>query len=302
MRLLGSRATSEGRIFVAYFNISEIATRKHVIRPTVTPGRLFARASLLSPAVYIAQAANPLQDDHLFYILIQTSKMTSSFVAKAFGVALILARCSHAQLTGSLLFDNLETVQVTIQNDSNDNYTFPGTNNLFDRQNLFAYAPIQVTTLSGQPVTLNGTRYAAPQLSDDVFQDIPPGGTFTRNLNMSQYILGGREEGILVPATAPVTQSMCFIASIPSSYYGLLVTGIPYNTQLATYYLRYGLKSVTVQSSSIHFNLTVPSDFTPDQAAAIRDDANQRRIARLGTATIQTGQRRARRRQRGSEE
>lgn len=225
--------------------------------------------------------------------------MTSCLIAKVSAVVLIFAGSGAAQLTGSLAFDGVETVQAVIINNSNNNYTFPGTNNIFDRQNQFAYAPIGVTTISGQKVTLNGTRYAAPQLSDDVFQDIPPGGSYTRNLNISQYLLGGRNEGQIMPATQPGAQSMCFIASLPASYYGLDVTGIPYNTQLASYYLQYGLKPVTVKSQTLHFNFTVPSDFTPSQAAAISDDANQRRLGRQGTQNIQTGQRKVRRRQTG---
>lgn len=223
--------------------------------------------------------------------------MTSSFIAKVSAVALVFASSSVAQLTGSLAFDGAETIQVVIVNDSNDNYTLPGTNNVFDRQNQFAYAPIGLTTLSGQKVTLNGTRYAAPPLSDDVFQDLPPGGSFTRNLNMSQYLLGGRNEGQLMLPSQPGAQSMCFIASLPNSFYALDVTGIPYNTPLASYYLQYGLKPVTVKSQAVHFNFTVPATFTPSQAAAISDDANQRRLGRQGTQTIQTGQRKARRRQ-----
>ncbi|KAL8823460.1 MAG: hypothetical protein Q9191_005832 [Dirinaria sp. TL-2023a] len=226
--------------------------------------------------------------------------MTSSLIAKVSAVVLIFAGSGAAQLTASLAFDGVETVQAIIINNSNNNYTFPGTNNIFDRQNEFAYAPIGVTTLSGQKVTLNGSRYAAPPLSDDVFQDISPGGTYTRNLNISQYLLGGRNEGQLMLPTQPGAQSMCFIASLPASFYGLDVTGIPYNTQLASYYLQYGLKPVTVKSQTVHFNFTVPSDFTPSQATAISDDANQRRLGRQGTQTIQTGQRKVRRRQTGS--
>lgn len=240
---------------------------------------------------------HPLGKGLLDRIPIRTSIMTSSFVTKLSAVALIFASFSVAQLAGSLAFDGEETIQVTIINNSNDNYTFPGTNNIFDRQNQFAYAPIGLTTLSGQKVTLNGTRYASPQLSDDVFQSVPPGVTWTRNLNMSEYLLGGRNPRGLTPATQPGEQSLCFIASIPASFYGLDVTGIPSNEELASYYLQSGLKPVTVKSQPLHFNFTVPSDFTPSQASAISDDADQRRIAREGTGTVQTGQRKARRRQ-----
>ena len=58
LSLLGSRATSEGRILSHISTPAKQPPAEYVIRPTVTPGRLFAWASLLSPAVYITQAAN----------------------------------------------------------------------------------------------------------------------------------------------------------------------------------------------------------------------------------------------------
>ena len=188
-----------------------------------------------------------------------------------------------AQLTGSLTYDGEQTIQITLENPSQSNLTFPGTNNLFDRQNLMAYAPITLANFTGAPVTLNGTRYAAPPLSDDVFQDIPAGGSYVRNLNMSEYLLLETSEG-----TAVNTVSQCFSASLPPSLYGLNVTGITTAETIASYFLSKGLQTITIQSIPIHFNYTVPSDFTPDQAAAIKNDANQRRLAGAHSTAVQS--------------
>ena len=211
--------------------------------------------------------------------------MAPSLIATVLGVTSFFVSLTVAQLSGSLVFDYQETIQVTIENDSNSNLTIPGTNNLFDRQNLMAYAPITITNLTKSPVTLNGTRYAAPPLSDDVFQDLPPGGSYVRNLNVSQYILGGTSDGLGLNV-----MSECFIASLPSYVYALNVTGITSEQDVATYYLSKGLQAVTIKSVPLHFNYTVPLDFTPDQAAAIKNDANVRRLAeqKPGSVSVET--------------
>lgn len=220
--------------------------------------------------------------------------MGFSILCKFCGVAALFASFAVAQLGGSLSYDGEETLQILIENSSESNLTFPGTNNLFDRQNLMAYAPITLTNLTGSPITLNGTRYAAPQLSDDVFQDIPAGGSYIRNLNVSQYLLNGTSQGPTLTVA-----SQCFIASLPPSVYGLNVTGITSGETIATYYLSKGLQTITIKSQPFHFNYSVPTSFTNDQKAAIADDANVRRLenrpAGSGASAIQT-RTRARRR------
>lgn len=187
-----------------------------------------------------------------------------------------------AQLSGSVTFDGVQTLQVIIQNPSESNLTIPGTNNLFDRQNVIAYRPLTISNLTGTKLTLNGTEYTPPDLTDDVFQDIAPGGSYVRNLNVSAYILGETSQGLSLNS-----QSLCFVATLPRSVYALNVTGITSGQTLATYYLSKGLQTISITSQPLHFNYTVPTAFTPDQAAAIKNDGNVRRLAGV-TAAINT--------------
>lgn len=202
------------------------------------------------------------------------SNMAASLLLQVLSTAAFFASLTVAQLSGTLAFDGIQTIQVVIQNPTQSNLTIPGTNNLFDRQNLMAYAPITISNLTGSKLTLNGTEYTPPNLSDDVFQDIAPGGSYIRNLNVSEYILGGTSQGISLN-----TQSLCFIASLPPSVYALNVTGITSAQTIATYYLSKGLQTVSIAAPPLHFNYTVPLPFSPDQAAAIKNDVNVRRLA-----------------------
>ena len=222
--------------------------------------------------------------------------MAASLSARLLTIAACLASSTVAQLTGSLTYDGAETIQLLIENDSQSNITIPGTNNMFDRQNLMAYAPIGLTTLSGEKVTLNGSEYNPPALSDDVFQDIPAGGSYVRNLNMSEYLLGGGMTS--GPLTTALTKSECFVATLPSSVYGLNVTGFTPVQTIASYYLSIGLQAVSIKSLPLHFNFTVPTSFTPDQAAAIADDRNTRRLASQTSTAASTIDTRARFRRR----
>lgn len=193
--------------------------------------------------------------------------MASSFLTKVLGFSLAFATYGAAQLTGSLLFDGEETMAVTIQNPSTENITMIGSNDLFDRLNDVPYAPFTLKNVTGGPVTLNVTRYKVPPLSDDSFSSIPPGGTWTRALNISNYLLGPPQ------GSSSKTMSQCFVASLAPSYYGLNTTGFEPNEALANYYLTKGLSSIKITSIPIHFNYSVPLDFTNDQAAYIKADA-----------------------------
>lgn len=200
--------------------------------------------------------------------------MAASPLLQVLSTAGFFASVTLSQLTGSIVFDGAQTLQVVIQNPTQSNLTIPGTNNLFDRQNVMAYAPITITNLTGAKLTLNGTEYIPPNLTDDVFQDIPAGGSYVRNLNVSEYILGQTSQGLSLNG-----QSQCFIASLPPSAYALNVTGITSAQTIATYYLSKGLQTVTITAQPLHFNYTVPIAFTTDQAAAIKNDGNVRRLA-----------------------
>lgn len=215
--------------------------------------------------------------------------MAASSLLQVLSTAAFFTSFTLAQLTGSIIFDGAQTLQVVIQNPSQSNLTIPGTNNLFDRQNVIAYAPITISNLTGSKVTLNGTEYTPPSLSDEVFQDIAPGGSYVRNLNVSAYILGETSQGISLNS-----QSICFIASLPPSVYALNVTGITIGQTLATYYLSKGLQTISITSQPLHFNYTVPVAFTTDQAAAIKNDANVRRLSGTTSGINSSGKSRRR--------
>ena len=79
---------------------------------------------------------------------------------------------------------------VTIANPSTENITMIGSNDLFDRLNDPPYSPFSLKNITGGAVTLNITRYQVAPLSDDSFSNIPPGGTWIRAVNISNYLLG----------------------------------------------------------------------------------------------------------------
>ena len=177
---------------------------------------------------------------------------------------------------------------VTIANPSTENITMIGSNDLFDRLNDPPYSPFSLKNITGGAVTLNITRYKVAPLSDDSFSNIPPGGTWIRAVNISNYLLGPAQ------GSSGKTTSQCFIASLAPSYYGLNTTGFEPNEALANYYLTKGLSSMTVQSIPIHFNYTVPVDFTNDQAAYIKAD-QAIRLQQAGSGAASTATTRSRR-------
>ena len=92
-------------------------------------------------------------------------------------------------LTGELAFDGVETLVVTISNPTISNFSMIGSNVLFDTFNEVPFLPIKINNITGGPVTLNGTRYKVPALTDEAFEGLPPNGEYKRAINMSNYIL-----------------------------------------------------------------------------------------------------------------
>ena len=206
--------------------------------------------------------------------------MSFFLLTKLLGVSLALTAYTAAQLTGSLEYDGEQTMVITFKNPTATNMTMIGSNDNFDRINSVPFAPFTLTNITGSPVTLNGTRYQVPPLTDDSFSDILPGGTWSRAVNISNYLLGP------LPGSTTKTKSECFIASLAPSYYGLDTTNFEPGEALANYYLTKGLTSVKVKSAPLHFNYTVPADFTNDQAAYIKADAAIQRLqSESGTIT-----------------
>lgn len=166
----------------------------------------------------------------------------------------VLVSTSCAQLTGTLSYDGLNTLAVSIINPTANNYTILARNTLFDRQNSIPYEPVTVTTANGTTVTLNGT--AAPPsptgLSDEEFQPVEPGTAYTRSLLLSNYL------PIVRAGLLPIAASS-YIAILPTSFLAVDTTGIGSFDTLATYYLSRGLKPVTMTSAPLAFNWTFPS-------------------------------------------
>lgn len=150
-------------------------------------------------------------------------------------------------------------VLATISNNSTTNYAVLAKNNLFDDN--FAYAPFSVSTLSGVPVALVGTRYPYPTIDDTQFKAFPVGAVWERYFNMSSYI----------PPSSQIrtSTSQCFTFSLPITVETLNLDMAKSGQHLADLFLGIGLTEVAVDSNPIHMNVTVqPSTGTTAAAAA----------------------------------
>ena len=213
--------------------------------------------------------------------------MGLSISGRALGLIFGFTIYATAQLIGELKYDLAETMVIKISNPTMNNFSMIGSNDLFDKFNDVPFQPIQLTNVTGAKVTLNGTRYKVPPLTDDAFFSLPPNGEFSRAINMSNYLLG-------LPRTpenlaGSSMKSICFVAALPSSLYGVNTTDIQPGEALANYYFTKGLMSVKIASFPIHFNYTVPVDFTADQAKYIAADAEQRAQEAAGTIGLGSG-------------
>ena len=207
--------------------------------------------------------------------------MGLSNLGKALGLLFGFATYATTQLIGELKYDMEETMVITITNPTIFNFSMIGSNDLFDRFNEVPFQPIQLTNVTGAKVTMNGTRYQVPPLSDEAFFSLPPNGDFRRAINMSNYLLGPPRTPENISGTK--MKSACFVATLPSSLYGVNTTNIENGEALANYYLTKGLTSIKIASYPIHFNYSIPVDFTADQAKYIEADAVQRAQEAAGT-------------------
>ena len=224
---------------------------------------------------------------HHYCYRVVTIIMGSSKLAKALGLVFGFATFATAQVIGELKYDQEETMVITISNPTMDSFSMIGSNDLFDQFNEVPYQPIQITNVTGAKVTLNGTRYKVPPLTDEAFFSLPPNGEFRRAINMSNYLLGPPRTPENVSGSQ--MKSVCFVAALPSSLYGVNTTNIESDENLAKYYLTNGLMSVKIASVPIHFNYSIPVDFTTDQAKYIEADAAQRAQEAAGTIGLGSG-------------
>ncbi|KAI4197760.1 MAG: hypothetical protein LQ346_002920 [Caloplaca aetnensis] len=140
-----------------------------------------------------------------------------------------------------------ELVLATISNNSTTNYAILAKNNLFDDR--YPYSPMSVSTLSGTPVPLVGSRHPYPDIDDTQFKAFPVGAVWSRYFNMSEYI----------PASAEITvpTSQCFIFSLPKLVETLNLDVAKPGQHLADLFLTNGITQVTVESIPMHMNVTV---------------------------------------------
>ena len=213
--------------------------------------------------------------------------MALSILAKALGFTFVFATYATAQLIGELKYDLEETMVIKISNPTTNNFSMIGSNVLFDKFNEVPYQPIQLTNVTGAKVTLNGTRYQVPPLTDEAFFSLPPGDEFQRAINMSNYLLGPPRTPENVGGSK--MKSECFVAALPSSLYGVNTTNIESGESLANYYLTKGLTSVKIASVPIHFNYSIPVDFTADQAKYIAADSERRAQEAAGAIVLGSG-------------
>ncbi|KAL8837785.1 MAG: hypothetical protein Q9170_002403 [Blastenia crenularia] len=137
---------------------------------------------------------------------------------------------------------------ASISNNSTSKYAILAKNNLFD--DAHPYAPLQVSSLSGAPVALVGSRWPYPTIEDSQFKTFEPGAVWQRYFNVSEYL----------PPSAQykIPTSECFSWSLPSAVEALNIDNMRPDQHLADMFLTKGLTEVTVDSVPIHMNATVP--------------------------------------------
>ncbi|KAL8721393.1 MAG: hypothetical protein Q9225_001908 [Loekoesia sp. 1 TL-2023] len=141
-----------------------------------------------------------------------------------------------------------ELLLATVSNNSTVHYAILAKNNLFDDAHPFA--PFQVSTLSGSPVTLVGNRWRYPGIDDTQFKDFAPGAVWQRYFNMSDYM----------PPSAQyeTPTSECFSFSLPPTVEALDLDNASQGQHLADLFLSKGMVEVHVDANPIHMNVTVP--------------------------------------------
>ncbi|KAL8802809.1 MAG: hypothetical protein Q9182_003569 [Xanthomendoza sp. 2 TL-2023] len=136
---------------------------------------------------------------------------------------------------------------ASISNNSTSHYAILTKNNLLDDSH--PYSPLIVKSLSGRPVALQGTRYPYPNIEDAQFRDFPPGSSWERYFNMSDY---------MPPSNAiKIPESQCFSFQLPGFVEALAIDDTDKSQHLADIFLSRGITNVEVVSNPIHMNVTI---------------------------------------------
>ena len=165
----------------------------------------------------------------------------------------LLFYSSLAQLSGEILYDGINTLQVTISNPTPWSYSILATNTLFDRQTQVPYSPVTIIDSQNQTIKLNGTKSepSPSGLSDAEYQNLESGSQYVRNLFLSDYLLPQPSRAI---RPAPM-----FTVGLPTEVLAIDITGKPPSKTLASWYLQVGLKTVNISSPPLTFNYSLPA-------------------------------------------
>ncbi|KAL8965213.1 MAG: hypothetical protein Q9183_003969, partial [Haloplaca sp. 2 TL-2023] len=142
-----------------------------------------------------------------------------------------------------------EFLLATVSNNSTNNYGILAKNNLFDDEH--PYNPLQLFTLTGGRIELEGTRWPYPEILDQQFKNFPIGMVWQRYFNMSGYMPVSDE--------FPTPTSKCFQWQLPETVEALNLDERTGNQRLADLFFLNGLKQVPLVSNPIHYNVTVPA-------------------------------------------
>ncbi|MCJ1486115.1 hypothetical protein MMC06_006291 [Schaereria dolodes] len=124
-----------------------------------------------------------------------------------------LLNVSLAQLTGVLSqsAEDPESLTAVISNEGTELISVLKHNTIFDVSH--PSMPCQIIDGAGNRVQMVGSHVMYSGVGKDDMYDLPPGSTFTRHLNISEYVdLSGPDPGL----------SMAFIVTLPSSFEGLI--------------------------------------------------------------------------------
>ena len=155
------------------------------------------------------------------------------------------------QFNGTIAVDSDVTniITITVANEGIHNYSILAKNNMFD--NSHPFAPFTVQTSAGTPVTLAGTRFDYHTLSDSQFMSFPPATVWTRQFNVSEFLLPD--------AKLAVGASECFIISLPDYVPAILVDNMLPTQKLADLFFSEGLVEVPMESIPLHHNVSDPA-------------------------------------------
>ena len=193
------------------------------------------------------------QQQNLELLIIYNAAMSFLGIVRLLGAAIsmrmVLAQSSQFNGTIAVDSDTTNIINITVTNEGVHNYSILANNNMFDDSHPFA--PFTVQTTAGTPVPLAGSRFEYTTLTDSQFLTFPPGTTWTRLFNVSEFLL---PDSKLTVAT-----SECFIITLPPSVPAILLDNMTPSQHLADIFFSVGVKDVPLESIPLHHNVSDPA-------------------------------------------